>query len=189
MMSFGAELRRAAAAAAKIVPRLVAERPEEWRVGPLTVVVDRAARAAQLRYARLTVARTSADPGAVMTAWRRAITALSMRSLPPDDLLPALAAAWAELASAPAAAAGRVDLVKLRDEIVRRQRDYTRAQFAWDIARLRRERRLVHDGRRIDLGAATGMAASRRSSVVWIEDESGAGQYYQTFRLIPQERP
>jgi hypothetical protein len=187
MLSFGAELRRAAAAT-NIVPRLVAERPEEWRVGPLTIVVDRAARSAQIRYARLTVAKTTGDPDAVMTAWRRAITALSMRSLPPDDLLPALAAVYADLAGAPAAA-GRIELVKLRDEIVRRQRDYTRAQFAWDIARLKRERRLVHDGRRIDLGAATGLAASRKSSVVWIEDESGAGQFYQTFRFIAQERP
>jgi hypothetical protein len=34
------------------------------------------------------------------------------------------------------------------------------------------------------LDVATGQAASQKRRVVWIEDESGAGQYYGSFRLV-----
>ena len=104
---------------AGVVPRLVGERPEEWQLGVLTVVIDR-----------------DGD---------------------------------------------RVALVDLRAEL-----RCSRAQFAWDFARLRRERRLVVDGRRVDLGIATGHATARRSRVVWLEDDGG-GAYYATFRLAAQE--
>ena len=39
----------------------------------------------------------------------------------------------------------------------------------------------------LDLGVATGHAASHRSRVVWIENEGGGGSYFASFRLIPQE--
>jgi hypothetical protein len=64
------------------------------------------------------------------------------------------------------------------------RRTYSRAQFAWDIARLRRERRLQHGGQRVLLDVATGAETTQRRRVVWIEDESGAGQYYGSFRLV-----
>ena len=70
-------------------------------------------------------------------------------------------------------------LVDMRDAI-----GTTRAQFAWDIARLVRERRLVVDGRRIDLGIATANATAQRSRVVWIERDGGGGAFYETFRLV-----
>jgi hypothetical protein len=180
VIGFGQELRRAAAGV-RIVPRLVAEAPQEWRLGPLTVVVD--ADAAQLRYARVPIARARPAPADIMTAWRRALAGLVSRSIPPDELLPLLAAAYRELLAGQPRGS-RVPLVELRDELARR-REQTRAQFSWDVARLRRERRLIHDGQRIDLGVATGAAPSRRSSVVWIEDDSGAGLFYQSFRLVP----
>jgi hypothetical protein len=65
--------------------------------------------------------------------------------------------------------------------------DNTRAQFAWDMARLRRERRLVVDGCRVEIGVATGHATARRSRVVWIEDDGGGGAYYESLRMIPEE--
>ena len=58
MPDFGTELTRAAAEI-QVVPRLVSEHPREWRLGPLTVVVG-ARGPAQLRYARLAVARSAA---------------------------------------------------------------------------------------------------------------------------------
>ncbi|HEX3757428.1 MAG TPA: hypothetical protein VHW23_01925 [Kofleriaceae bacterium] len=113
----------------------------------------------------------------------RARDRLAARSRPPDDFLPALAAAYAAVLRRRGARPGdRVPLVELRDEL-----GGTRAQFAWDVARLRRERRLVVEGRRIDLGVAAGHAAGRRSQVVWIENDGGGGSFFQTFRLIAQE--
>src|SRR5262249_58229952 len=63
---------------------------------------------------------------------------------------------------------------------------YTRAQFAHDLARCRRERRLSYRGRRIDLVIATSGAARDPERVVFVEDDSGAGQYYLYFRMVPQ---
>ncbi len=186
--SFSRELRDAAAAS-RVVPRLIAERPPEWRLGPLTLLVDARTGKAQLRYARLAVARAPGDAGAVMSAWTRALGVLSKRSLAPDTFLPLVAAAYAALLERAGHPPGeRVALPELREQVIHMQAHarYTRAQFAFDLARLRRERRLVHEGRRIDLGVATGHATARSRQVVWVEDESGAGQYYQTFRMLEE---
>lgn len=165
------------------VPRLIAPGPPpEWRIGELTCVIG--AERAELRYAREPVGSSRPTPHAIAQAVQRARDRLAARSRPPDQLLPALAAAYAAVLGRHGARPGdRVQLVELRDELA----GTTRAQFAWDIARLRRERRLVIAGRRIDLGVATGHAVARRSRVVWIENEGGGGSYFQTFRLIAQE--
>jgi hypothetical protein len=157
-----------------VVPRLVADK--EWRLGALTVIVGN--QRAQLRYARESVGSAPARATDIASAWRRALDRLETRSLAPEPFLARLTEAYSQLA------ADRVLLVELRAKLA----DYTRAQFAWDVARLRRERRLVvADGRRVDLGIATGHAASRRSRVVWIEDEGGGGAFYESFRLITRE--
>ena len=165
-----------------VVPRLIAPGPPpEWRIGELTCVIG--AERAELRYAREPVGSSRPEPDAIVQAVQRARERLAARSRTPDQLLPALAAAYAIVLDRHGARPGdRVPLVELRDELT-----CTRAQFAWDIARLVRERRLVVGVRRIDLGVAAGHAAARRSRVVWIENEGGGGSYFQTFRLIAQE--
>ena len=168
-------------AGTNVVPRLVASQPQEWRLGALTVIVRKRA---DLRYARQPVGWAPPRAGDIVDALRRAIGRLHERSLAPDVLLPRLAAAYAAVIARRRGRPGdRAPLVELRAELD----DYTRAQFAWDLARLRRERRLVVDGRRIDLGVATGHATSRRSRVVWIENDGGGGAFYESFRLITQE--
>ena len=163
-------------------PRLIAPGPPaEWRFGELTCVLG--ARRAELRYAREPVGSSPPSPEAIAAAVLRARDRLAARSRGPDELLPALAAAYAAVLRRSGARPGdRVALVELRDEV-----GGTRAQFAWDLARLRRERRLVVDGRRIDLGVAAGHAAAHRSRVVWIENDGGGGSFFQSFRLIAQE--
>jgi hypothetical protein len=170
-------------AGTEVVPRLVAEGPQpEWRLGPLTVIVG--SEQARLRYAHEPVGSAPATAAAIATAWRRALARLGARSRSPDELLPALSAAYAALVARRGGRRGdRVPLVELRAALA----GYTRAQFAWDLARLRRERRLVVGQERVELGIATGHATARRSQVVWIEDEAGSGAYYESFRLITQE--
>ncbi len=183
---FPVELRRQAAALG-VVPRMVADSPEEWRLGPATVVVDRRRGTAQIRYAREGMARTRCDAAEVLAGWRRVLEKLMRESLAPDSFLPALATAYAQLLAQAGRAPGeRVPLTDLCAAVGRAagRRTYSRAQFAWDIARLRRERRLQQDGRRVLLDVATGAGASIRRRGVWIEDESGAGQYYGSFRLV-----
>jgi hypothetical protein len=165
------------------VPRLIAGGPRpEWRIGELTVLIG--PQRAELRYAREAVAFCQPTPDAITQAVQRARTRLAARSREPDELLPALAAAYAVVLGQRGGRTGdRVPLVDLREQLP----GYTRAQFAWDLARLRRERRLAIGGRRLDLGVATGHATARRSRVVWIENEGGGGSYFASFRLIPQE--
>jgi hypothetical protein len=185
-MRFPAELKRQAAALG-VVPRLIAESPEEWRLGPATVVVDRRRGTAQLRYAREPMVRAACEAGEVLAGWRRSLDRLAAESLGPDEFLPALSQAYAQLVVRAGRSLGdRVALVDLVPAVARAagRRSYSRAQFAWDIARLRRERRLQHEGRRVLLDVATGSAGVQRRRVVWIEDESGAGQYYADFRLV-----
>ncbi len=174
-----------ALAGSDVVPRLIAERPEpEWRLGPLTVVVGK--EQARLRYAREAIGTARANAVDIAAAWRKAIDRLSARSRPPDELLPALAEAYGKtLARSGGAADARVPLVDVRAELA----GYTKAQFAWDVARLRREHRLVVGGRRIEIGVATGYATLRRSRVVWIEDDAGSGAWYESFRMIRTEAP
>jgi hypothetical protein len=168
-----------------IAPRLIAPGPRaEWRYGELTVIVGE--RRAELRYAREPVGSSPTDPAAIALAVERARARLASRSRGPDELLPALAQAYQAVLRRRGGRPGdRVPLVELRDEIA--GAGATRAQFAWDLARLRRERRLTIGERRIDLGVAAGHAAARRSHVVWIENDGGGGSYFQTFRLIAQE--
>lgn len=164
-------------------PRLISGGPRpEWRLGELTVVVGPAR--AELRYAREPVGFCAPEPAAITEAVARARGRLAARSRGPDELLPALAAAYAAVLRKHRAAPGaRVPLVELRAQL----RGTTRAQFAWDLARLRRERRLAIGAARIDLGVATGHAASQRARVVWIENDGGGGSYFASFRLIAQE--
>jgi len=169
-------------AAGRVVPRLISGGPRpEWRLGELTVMVG--PERAELRYAREPVGFARPTAEAIGEAVERARQRLAARSRAPDELLPALAGAYdAVLALRGARPGDRVPLVELREQIAG-----TRAQFAWDLARLRRERRLVIAGRRLDLGVATGHAAAHRSRVVWIENDGGGGSYFQSFRLIAQE--
>lgn len=172
-----------ALAGSDVVPRLIAERPQpEWRLGPLTVVVGK--EQARLRYAREPIATAPPNAVDIAAAWRKAIARLGARSRPPDELLPALAEAYRQaLARRGGRAGDRVPLVDVRAELA----GYTRAQFAWDVARLRREHRLVVDGGRVEIGVATGYATARRSRVVWIEDDAGSGAWYESFRITPTE--
>lgn len=166
-------------------PRLIDPGPPaEWRYAGLTVLIG--PERAELRYAREPVGSARPTPEAITQAVLRARHRLSARSRAPDDLLPALADAYAMIVGQRGARHGdRVPLVDVREQLA----SGTRAQFAWDVARLRRERRLVIDGRRLDLGVATGHETAHRSRVVWIEDggASGRGSYFASFRLIAQE--
>jgi hypothetical protein len=179
----GRELLRSLAGT-NVVPRLVSQQPEEeWRLGLLTVVVGK--QRARLRYAREPVGSAKAKASDIAVAWRRARDKLEARSQAPDQLLPQLVAAYATVLARHKKRPGdRVPIVELRDELA----EYTRAQFAWDLARLRRERRLAIAGRRIDLGIATGHATSRKSRVVWIENDTSGGAFYESFRMIPDDR-
>ena len=169
-----------------LIPRLVSAQPEQWRMGPLTLHVDRRRKRAELRYARAqVVSQIPLRGSSVLSAWQRARTTLLRGSLAPDALLPRLGRIYHRMLAQSGRPAGdRVPLGELVTRLRRSVRGYSRAQVAFDLMRLRHERRLRIDGLRIDLSVATGMAVSDPRRVVWIEDEWGSGQYYLYFRIV-----
>ncbi|MBI4816704.1 MAG: hypothetical protein HY791_10625 [Deltaproteobacteria bacterium] len=54
---------------------------------------------------------------------------------------------------------------------------YSRAQFAFDVMRLREAGGLSRNGFRLNLGVATGTSATDRSRSLYIEDAEGNGEY------------
>src|SRR5262245_13787421 len=74
-----------------LLPRLVSAQPEQWRMGPFTLHVDRRRKRAELRYARAAVvSQIPLRASSVLAAWQRARTTLLRDSLAPDELLPRL---------------------------------------------------------------------------------------------------
>ncbi len=55
-----------------------------------------------------------------------------------------------------------------------------RTEFAYDVLRLRKAGKLSHEGRRMNLGVATGSSASQKKRVIYFEDEFGSGEYKLT---------
>lgn len=189
-MSFSKELHDELAAIG-VRARLIEDRPERWRVGSMVLSVDRAGDRATLQYARQPVARgLRCDAAAVAAGYRRAAERLAAGSLSPAEMFEALASAYgAALAERGAPAGSRIALVELASGVAGAAgRSYSRAQFAYDLARLRRERQLCQNGARIELGVATGTDAARKSKVVWIDD-GGSGQYFATLRILPERPP
>jgi hypothetical protein len=180
-----------------IRPRLVVERPEEWRLGPLTAAVDRAADTAVLRYARQPVAvKLRCDAAVIAAAYRRVCERLIAQSMDPERLFASLEAAYRAVLERRGAAAGaRAPIAEICAELAAAagpkgaRRRASRAQLSFDIARLRGEGELSRAGRRLDFGVATGGIAARKREVLWIEDESGSGHYYATLRLLPEPGP
>ena len=56
--------------------------------------------------------------------------------------------------------------------------EYSRAQFAWDIARLRLHGGLQQNGQRLNLSTATIGTTKNKELVFWLDDGLGNGQYY-----------
>lgn len=57
-------------------------------------------------------------------------------------------------------------------------REYSRAQFCWDIVRLRRCGGLQRGGLRLNLSTATIGTTKNKEQVFWLDDGVGSGQYY-----------
>src|SRR5262249_44548302 len=133
------------------------------------------------------VSRIPLRAASILNAWHRARSLLIHGSLAPDTLLPVLAGIYGRLLHRGGKPPGdRVPLRELVARLRRSRRGYSRAQVAFDLARLRCERRLHHGIWRIDIGIATGLDAADPKRVVWIEDQWGSGHYYLYFRMLPQ---
>jgi len=181
-----------------VTPRKEGDAPVTYRLAPLTLVVDFRADTAQLRYAQceLPGGATSTRAADIAAAWRACKAALDKGSVAADVLAPALDRAYRGLVAKRRAAFGdRVDLVELHRELAAELRPnaltvaskvvkpYTKAMFAWDLARLQSQLRMQVGGCRAVLTVATAGSAYKEDRVVFVDDGAG-GQKYLSFHLI-----
>ena len=168
-------------------------KPIEIRLPPVAVVIDFDRGKAEIRFAREKLAECAADAAAILEARSRAVESLDG----PFDaaaFFERAAAAWRAARGAAAKDEPRVEILDFLPQLAlqmqaerfkvepsgRNFTGYSRAQFAWDLNRLRREGGLEQRGLRLNLGVATGTTAQQKKRVIWIEDEGGNGEYKLT---------
>ncbi|MFM2246069.1 MAG: hypothetical protein RL071_2143 [Pseudomonadota bacterium] len=190
---------RAGCAEAGLPLRVVTTAPLELRISPLAVVFDEDLEEATLQFARETLARVPAEAGAVLAAHAAAVAALDGSGWDPAARFEQLRAAWqargggwqdlcatlpppvpptVDPAGPPAGGAAPVDGVWAVP---------LRAQLAWDLWRLRRDRALCSGGLRLCLAPATGGAVQHKDVVLMLEDDEGRGQWHRSFTFAPEE--
>lgn len=177
------------------------EAPAEIRIPPLAVRVDFERGSAELRFAQEPLGQVAADAEAIVAAVVKTKAALD-RSLDAAAFFDACLAAW----KAARVATGAPERVEILDFLpylaIGMQKpgfrsaptkenfvSYPRAQFAYDVLRLRRELGFSRNGYRMNLGVATGTTASQKKRVVYLEDEDGVGEYKLTVFFTKEESP
>jgi hypothetical protein len=193
---------RAGCAEAGLPLRVVTTAPLELRISPLAVVFDEDLESATLQFARETLARVPAEAGAVLAAHAAAVAALDGPSWDPAARFDQLRAAWqargggwqdlcATLAPLIAAVPPPVDPAGPPAGGAAPAEGGApvppRAQLAWDLWRLRRDRALCRGGLRLCLAPATGGAVQDKDVVLMLEDDEGRGQWHRSFTFAPEE--
>jgi hypothetical protein len=190
---------------------VVTTAPLELRISPLAVVFDEDLESATLQFARETLARVPAEAGAVLAAHAAAVAALDGPGWDPAARFEQLRAAWQargggwqDLCATLAPLVPLVPLVPLSPAVpppvdpagppaggaapaVGMAPVPPRAQLAWDLWRLRRDRALCSGGLRLCLAPATGGAVQHKDVVLMLEDDEGRGQWHRSFTFAPEE--
>lgn len=177
------------------------EEPVEVRIPPFAVVLDFKTARAELRFARETVDSCPAAADPILAAHSRALKALESGFDPRAFFKRCLVAYRQALAAEGRAEGERVELLAFlpllalqaqpKRFLARPTKDgfkpYSRAHFAYHVWKLREANALAQDGRRLNLGVATGTSASDKDRVVYLEDPDGTGEYKLTVFFNRQE--
>ena len=176
--------------------RVVAREPLIMlRLAPLAVRLDKDKSYADLLFSGERLETVPAEAEAILDGWRRVVHRLEGEERwDPEAFHHLLWRAWRH-SLVEEEREQRPDWVEINAvfsmlELLRpRRTEHNRARFAWDLYRLRRDRRLFDRGWRLVIGAATGASTKDKRRVWWLEDAEGNGQYHLTLKFVPQERP
>ncbi len=175
-----------------IVCGLITTDPMEFSVEPFTVVVNLEQNLAAILYARLPLEELPAKPERIIASVEKNLKTLEA-GWSSERFFDALYKAyemWLLDRKAPRGErAPVVDLLafvalafqsdKFRaDPKTANYRAYGRVQMAYDLSKLRRNGLLHRNGRRLNLGTATGASAQDKKGVLYVEESPGQGQYY-----------
>ncbi|MBL8615160.1 MAG: hypothetical protein JNM72_06085 [Deltaproteobacteria bacterium] len=195
--ALAAGLREGCAAAGRAL-RVVTTAPLELRISPLAVVFDEDLERATLQFARETLVEVPATAGAVLAAHAAAVAALDGPRWDPAERFDQLHAAWAargggwqDLCATLPAAEGphpppEAELAPKAAPVEGLAPIPPRAQLAWDLWRLRRDRALSRGGLRLCLAPATGGAVQDKNIVLMLEDDEGRGQWHRSFSFVAE---
>lgn len=176
----------------------LSDTPLTVHLAPLTVEVDFDKGKATLLYAREVVDEVRLTPRAVLEGRKLGAAKIKDRSVESPLFFDLLHQAYQFLLLSRGEPAGnRVDLVdllvplavlsadqdKLRKNGIDAIKEYPRYLLAYQLNRLRRDGILEKDGRRIDLGTATGGSTKNKKDVLFIPSTGTEGQYYLSIRI------
>ncbi len=193
-LQFGRSLKDAAEEARVGFLSLTAE-PPTYFLDPFTLEADFGKGIARLVYARTTLSEASLEPKAILQERDKMLQALEGKSFDPESYLARLYQAYER--SAPREQ-DRVELIDLLPEIAllsqsddfrkdptrENYKPYGRVRLAYDLARLRKNGTLTHQGKRLTLGTATIGTTKHKDRVLFLEEGQGRGQFYLTAAFV-----
>lgn len=188
---------RAGCEAEQIELVVLSKEPLELNLSPLTVQIDIEGNKAEVCFSKQVLEASAADGPAILAARRRALQALEGDPWDAGAFHTMLHKAWTRAAPT----GGWAELIDVLPELVllrqprafrldpdpKRFVPYSRARFAYDLWRLRRDRSLTRDGWRLSIAPATGASTKDKKQVYWLEDDRGQGQYHNTLRFVREE--
>ena len=177
----------------------ISESPLVLYLEPLTFEVDFDGGGVRLLYGHELIDDTlSINASTLIDAHAKYLAQLKKLAIPSEDFFDLLFDAYQTvLARTHGEEESRVDLVdvlvplamlraddkSLRKKGIHALEPFTRYQLAWQLAQLRRDGLLEKEGRRLDLGAATGGSTRDKSDVLYIPVGAKSGQYYGSIRF------
>jgi len=170
------------------------EEPLEVRIAPLSIIIDFKTSKATLRFARDPLQTCNLEAEAILKAYEKAVATLDSAFDAPSFFEQCRNAYLRVLRLEGLPDGHRLELLRFLPElaylkqpkrfqenpVAKNYRSYSRAQFAYDVLRLRKAGELSRGGSRINFGVATGTTASKKSRVIYMEDEQGVGEYKLT---------
>ena len=179
-------------------PTLVSEQPLSVLLAPVVVELDLTSLAATVTYAREPVLQAEATASKILAARDKAIESIREQAVSSEDFFERVAVAYRMVLAARGREHGeRVDLVDLLAPLAILQHDadawrkdapdkiapYPRYLLAYQLNRLRRDGLLVHRGRRLELGTATGGSTRNKRDVLFVPTSPTEGQYHLSWRI------
>lgn len=195
----------AACTAERLELTVITREPLEVRIAPVAIEIDVDKGKAAVSFGRVPILECAARAGDILAAREKALGCLESGEWSPEAFHRRLRLAWDATRSSlgPAPAGAGVEMSEILpnlalaaqgqrwrlDPTSRNFRGYGKAQFLFDLYRLRRAGTLAVDGWRLLLGVATGDSTRDKRRVFWVEDAAGRGSYHLTLRFVREEDP
>lgn len=178
------------------------ESPIRLRIPPFAVTIDIDSGVASFAFALQPLEKCGADAEKIVALHRQLRTKMETSFAPEAYFDDCLAAYRMALAACNKAFGERIEfdqflpLLALRmqpknyrvEPISKNHRSYSRAQFAFDVMRLREAGVLERAGRRIQFGVATGNSTAQKSRVLFLEDADGNGEFKVSVSFTEEDR-